>query len=191
MTSTSTTDVRLGARLPPPLMHVFRSAHCARKEEARAEARRRSLGVAGDAALERKIRPQRSPITERELKVEVERDVDALMNHVSLDSTIDLEEFPHVQKSILNFGFPDVVHRSLDELQAFDLDREIVSVLEQYELRFVTGTVRVARDASIEPGTLELRYVVDAHLLCRPLNIPIEFVAKFDVATGKLDLVRR
>lgn len=192
MTLTSTTDVRLADRLSPPLMHVFRASYRDRKEEAREEARRHSLASKGvEPPPERKTRPQRSPINERELKVEVERDVNALMNHVALESTIDLQDFPQIRKSVLNFGFPDIAHRSLDELEASDLDGEIVAVLRQYEPRLVAGTVRVARDASVDPGTLEVRYLVDGHLLCQPLNVPIEFVAKFDVASGKIQFSRR
>lgn len=188
----SKTEVRPDTRLSPPLMHVFRTRHSERKQAAREEARRRSPAGQDEAPVsQRKIRPQRAPITERELKIEVERDIDSLMNHVSLDSSVDLEAFPQVRKSILNFGFPDVVHRSYDELDAFGLDRDILAALAQYEPRLAPGSVRVSRDASTRAGELELRYVVDGQLLCQPLNVPIEFLAKFDVATGKLKFVRR
>jgi type VI secretion system protein ImpF len=177
--------LRSDTRLSPPLMHVFRSAHRKRREAAQ---QREDLG--GAPPTDRKTRPHRTPIDERELKAEVERDVDALMNHVAIDSTIDLEAFPHVRRSILNFGFPDIAHRSLDELESRDLDGEIVAVLRQYEPRLIPGTIHVTRDRSPEANS-ELRYIVDGHLLCQPLNVPIEFLAKFEATTGKLLFRRR
>ncbi|WP_156971059.1 type VI secretion system baseplate subunit TssE [Beijerinckia mobilis] len=188
----STTDNRRDMRLSPPLMYVFRSAYHDRKEEARAEAKRKAIiRDGGDLPLDRKTRPERTPINERELKLEVERDIGSLMNHISLDSTVNLEQFPHVRNSILNFGFSDIAHRSLDELESSDLDGEIVAVLELFEPRLVRGSVRVTRDTTVEPGSLELRYVVDGHLVCQPLNVPIEFVARIDLASGKLNIARR
>ena len=191
MTFASTTSVRPADRLSPPLMHVFRAAHRDRREQAREAARRQALARDGAAPEpERKTRPQRAPINEQELKAEVEHDVAALMNHVAMDSTVDLESFPRVRGSILNYGFPDLANRTMDELEARDLDGEIIAVLKQYEPRLIPGTVRVTRDRSPE-ALQEIRYIVDGHLLCQPLNVPIEFVAKFEETTGKLHFTRR
>lgn len=191
MTSSTTASVRPADRLSPPLMHVFRAAHRDRREQAREAARRQALArEGGTPEPERKTRPQRAPINEQELKAEVEHDVAALMNHVSMDSTIDLSSFARVRGSILNYGFPDLANRTMDELEARDLHGEIIAVLKQYEPRLIPGSVRVTRDRSPE-ALQEIRYIVDGHLLCQPLNVPIEFVAKFEETTGKLHLTRR
>ena len=37
------------------------------------------------------------------------------MNTIAFESSEDLSEFGHVRKSILNFGLPDVGHRTLED----------------------------------------------------------------------------
>lgn len=182
-------------RLSPPLMHVFRGA-------ARQNARRgpdggrvtlaKPAGASPDGASKRAVgKPQRAPISEGELREEVKSDVEKLLNAVSMDSTVDMTGFPDARKSIVNYGLPDIAHRTIDELKASDLDDEIQAILRCYEPRLVSRTVRVDRDTTADASILQIRYVIHADLSCHPLDIPIEFLADVDVATGKIQINRR
>jgi type VI secretion system protein ImpF len=173
-------------RLSPPLMYVFRAAHQARDARARVKWREET----GRSAETRSRTVQRVPITEAVLRREVSVDLEALMNCVSLDSTLDLRDFPSVARSVLNFGFPDIVHRSIDELAAEDIDGDLEEVIRKYEPRLVASTVRVSRDTSVDTTELKIRYVVHGDLSCEPLNVPVQFVADVEVATGKIQIRR-
>ena len=133
-------------RLAPPLMYAFRAAHAAR--DARLEVDIRDQG-------ERVIAPRRvatrAPITETELRRLVGSDISALLNTVNLDSAEDLANAPEVRKSILNFGFPSLTRRTIDENEVNDValsGHELIFVDESdpaYSLEEVdvaTGTVR-------------------------------------------------
>ena len=102
-------------------MLAFRTAHVAR------DARRRSICATNpaNALLQAAVPPGRFPISETVLRREVANDLDSLMNTVALESTEDLTGFAHVRTSILNFGFPDIAHRSIDEISVDDLKDEI------------------------------------------------------------------
>jgi type VI secretion system protein ImpF len=179
-------DIAKRNRLGPPLMYVFRDAH--RKGDAKTSGR---SGTGASAAPKPRARTvQRSAITEKALREDLVLDLEALMNCVSLDSTLNLTEFPTVSKSILNFGFPDIAHRSIDELAASDIDGEIEAVLRRYEPRLVPNTIRVIRDKNIDPAALKIRYLVHGDLMCEPLNVPIDFVADVEVNTGKFRINR-
>jgi type VI secretion system protein ImpF len=175
-------------RLSPPLMYVFRSTDkvAARTADPAQSARAYSPASSGRGGTA--VRPQRVAIAERALQSEVADDMASLLSHVSFDSSINLTEFSYVQKSILNFGFPDIASRSIDELERADLDGEIGEILKIYEPRLIASTLRVARDASVDKSRLQIRYLVRSDLACRPLNIPVEFVADVDVTTGKIQL---
>ena len=67
-----------------------------------------ALSLAADCA-------PRQIVTESTLRREVSRDLDALLNTVALDATVDMDDTPHVRKSILNFGLPDIAIRTIDE----------------------------------------------------------------------------
>lgn len=167
-------------------MLAFRVAHAKRDaktkigdldEKQRAESGRRASG--------------RAAIKERDLREEVEFDLGALMNTVALESTEDLSSFDQVQKSILNYGFPDIAHRSIDEISVDDLAEELRSVLVRYEPRLHRESIRAVRDMTARAEELKLRFLVHADLRCDPMNIPVEFVADVDLDSGGIQINRR
>jgi type VI secretion system protein ImpF len=173
-------------RLSPPLMYAFRAAHLA--HDAKLGSVKSTPGR--DASDARSRVQQRPPISEAAMRAEVVRDLESLMNSIAFESMQPLKDFPAVAKSILNYGFPDITHRSIDELGAFDLGQEIEQVLKTYEPRLARSTIQVARDTSVDPADLKIRYLVRGELRSQPLNIPVEFVADVEVTSGKIQLRR-
>jgi type VI secretion system protein ImpF len=133
----------------------------------------------------------RTAISEQTLRNEVERDLGSLMNTIALESTEDLTKYGQVQKSILNYGFPDIAHRSIDEISVEDLAEEIRTVLMHYEPRLHRESIRADRDNTARAEELKLRFLVHADLRCDPMNIPIEFVADVDLESGGIQINRR
>jgi type VI secretion system protein ImpF len=173
-------------RLSPPLLHAFREAHRAgdskRKMDLRDETGERV--IAGRRAL------GRAPITEAALRREVGRDLENLLNTIQLASTQDLSAHEEVRHSIINFGIPDIVHRSYDEFSVADIKDEVLQALIDFEPRMVPGSIEVARDAVADPAALKVRFSIRADLFCEPVNTSAEFVADVDVGAGKIAIVR-
>lgn len=174
-------------RLSPPLMFIFRAAHAARDAKSVA-AQKLAAGV--DANPTRSRQARRIAVTEQTLRREVARDLEMLMNCVAMESTVDLTDFPAVRKSILNYGFPDIAHRTIDELAVSDLNIQIEAVLKLYEPRLIPSSLRVVRDKSVDPDELKIRYFVYSDLSCEPLNVPLQFVADIEATTGKIQFHR-
>jgi type VI secretion system protein ImpF len=173
-------------RLSPPLMYAFRTAYEARDAKKKLDLRDES----GERVIANRRTAARVAITEPMLRREVARDLDALMNTIAMESTQDLRRFEYARSSVLNFGFPDIAHRSIDELSLDDVKFEIATVLKSYEPRLVRDTVQVTRDTSVDATDLKVRFIVRADLFCEPLNVPIEFVADVEVDTGKIMIAR-
>ncbi len=172
-------------RLSPPLMQVFRAAHAAKDAKKTIEIRNQS----GDRVIAgRRLRP-RHVITEPVLRREVGRDLEALLNSIALESTIDMTDAPYVRKSIINFGIPDITRRSIDEAGVADIPEEIKAAIINYEPRLAADSVRVVRDTSVDPVELKIRFIVRADLSCDPVHVPVEFIADV-IETGKI-LVNR
>ncbi len=166
-------------RLSPPLMHVFREAHARRFEGEDAEAPAvRSKGL-------------RVTISERDLRREVQRDLERLMNCVALESTLPLDDFPAVRRSVLNYGFPDLAHLTPDGAGAADLAGRIARALVLFEPRLAEGTVRVTRGQEAPTDGLLARFHIAADLVCDPQNVAVEFVADVEVQSGKVAVGRR
>lgn len=161
-------------RLSPPLMHVFRAAHEAKDAKEPVDIRNES----GERVLAGRRLRARHIITEPVLRREVYRDVDALLNSIALESTVDMADAPYARKSIINFGIPDITHRTIDEADVDKIPAEIKEALINYEPRLAAASVRVTRDTSVDPAELKIRFIVRADLTCDPVHIPVEFVAE-------------
>ncbi|MGY4292931.1 type VI secretion system lysozyme-like protein [Bradyrhizobium sp. i1.4.4] len=117
-------------------------------------------------------------------------DLETLLNTIALESTLDLNGHDCVRTSILNFGFPDIAHRSIDEVADDELTDALRETLTTYEPRLDRNTIRVRRDGSVGPEQLKLRFIVHADLKAEPLNVPVEFVADVDLDSGDIQINR-
>lgn len=178
-------DVNSRTRLSPPLMHVFRVSHEAKDAKKRMDGRNES----GDRIIPSRRLRTRQVITESALRSEVSRDLEALLNTVAMESTVDMADIPYAQKSILNFGLPDIADRTIDEKAVDKIPEEIRTAIMQYEPRLARASLHIERDMSVDPTELKVRFLVRADLTCDPVHVPVEFVADV-IDTGKI-LVNR
>jgi type VI secretion system protein ImpF len=167
-------------------MYVFRAAHAARDATKKMDLR----DEAGERVIAGRRSLARTPINETMLRREVTRDLEALMNTIALESAQDLSEFGEVRKSILNFGIPDIAHRSIDEASVDDIEDEIKTVLMSYEPRLARDSIVARRDATIGPDELKVRFIVRADLCCEPVKVPVEFIADLEVDSNNIQIHR-
>jgi type VI secretion system protein ImpF len=174
------------SRLSAPFMFAFRSAYEARDTGAKPPI----LNDEGEHIVASRKSAARAAVTEPILRKEVSRDLETLLNTIALESTLSLRGLENVRKSILNFGLPDLTHRSIDELTVGEIKDEIEAVIRHFEPRLIRETVSVSRDTSVDITALKIRFMVRADLLCRPLNVPVEFTADLDPESGKIVINR-
>jgi type VI secretion system protein ImpF len=174
-------------RLRAPLMFAFREAN-------RAGDARKKLDLRDDAG-ERIIAGRRAAprvaITEATLRRELTRDLDMLMNAISFESDTDVTQMPFVRKSVLNFGFPDIARRTIDEVMVRQIRDQMVDALKRHEPRLVDDTIEIVHDDTIDKAELKIRFVIRADMNCDPLNVPLEFVADVDPMNAKFSITRR
>ena len=174
-------EINRKTHVSPPLMHAFRAAHEAK--DATSEINLRTEG--GERVIAgRRLRP-RQAITEQMLRREVARDLDALLNTVAMESTVDMAEAPYVRKSILNFGLPDIASLTIEAVEVKRIPEEIKAALINFEPRLAAASLEIERDMSVDPDELKVRFLVRADLTCYPIQIPVEFVADI-IESGKI-----
>jgi type VI secretion system protein ImpF len=172
------------ARLSPPLMFAFRGAGRGMSVAARAGDKDRPIAQT-DRRLAMKI-----AVTEQLMRAEVLKDLSMLVNSIALESTVDLDGFPHVRKSILNYGLPDIASRTLEDEAVNFISKEFATALENFEPRLIPGTISVHRDTSIDASELRVRFVVQGDLACNPVNVPVEFIADVELESWKIAIER-
>ena len=112
------------------------------------------------------------------------------MNTIAFELAEDIRDFEYVRKSILNYGLPDIVHRTIEEGSVDDVREEIQKALLNYEPRIVGNSIQASRDMSVKSHELKIRFIVRAELHCEPVNVPVEFVADLDVDVGSIQINR-
>ena len=173
-------------RLAPPLMFAFRAAH--EKRDAKEKVDLRDEG--GERVIAARRTTGRAPISESGLRREVSSDLLNLFNTVSLASIEDLSDCPEVNRSVLNYGFPDLAWRSIDENSIHEVSREIEQALADFEPRLDRSSLKAQRDPSIAEGSLQLRFLVKGDLRTQPIGVPISFIAEIELDTGKVKVER-
>lgn len=174
-------------RVRTPVAQAFRRAFQERDKGREVKAPE----AAGEGSVHGRLSLGRASMSEAELQRIVTLELGGLLNTVNLAAATDLSEHPQVRRSILNYGFPDMLHRSIDEIGVNDIGAEIAWALSNFEPRLLPSSVRVARDTSIDADTLRIRFVVSADLDCKPLKLPVQFLADLERDTGKIVIQRR
>jgi type VI secretion system protein ImpF len=167
-------------------MYAFRAAHEKRDAKAKLDLRDES----GDRVIASRRATTRTPISESGLRREVLNDVLDLMNTTNLGSAMDLSDAPQVQSSILNYGFPDLSWRTIDENSLHEVAREIEVALIAFEPRLAKGSIQARRDVNVKVDDLKLKFLVKADLRARPVDVPVEFVAEVELDSGKIKIDR-
>jgi type VI secretion system protein ImpF len=174
-------DITRKTHVSPPLMHAFRAAHEAKDATRRIDMRTND----GDRVIAgRRLRP-RQVITEQVLRREVARDLDALLNTVALESTVEMADASYARKSVLNFGLPDISSLTIDTMEIKRIPEEIRAALVNFEPRLAAASLQIERDLTVDSAELKVRFLVRADLTCYPVQVPVEFVADI-VESGKI-----
>lgn len=168
------------------LMQVFRAAHAA------GDARKQDAALKdGERDLTKRSRQRRDGVDERTLRRELSLDLGNLMNTVRLDATIDLDDWPHIRKSVINYGFDDLSSLSNSTMTLSAVKEAIRKTIIAFEPRLIANTVEIVVNTEHEDDPEQkLCFDISADLAADPVDIPLDFVAEVDVGAGKMQMKR-
>ncbi len=172
-------------RFQIPVMFAFRDAFDVGDARKRIEER-----VGGERVISGRSSLKRRGADETVLKRNLAVDLLALVNTIDLGSAVDLTDVEYVGRSVLNFGLYDVSHLTSEEMGVDAIARNLSAALIQHEPRLNSETLQVQRDTTFDDVNQRIRFTVSAEMACKPLDVPIEFVAEIDVGSGKVQLTR-
>ncbi|SNS83611.1 type VI secretion system protein ImpF [[Luteovulum] sphaeroides subsp. megalophilum] len=135
-------------------------------------------------------------VTPEALREAVRRDVEALFNterlqaHLLLgaaergaaeDPADTLEDFPHVRRSVLNFGVPTFSGRRARDFDPERLARDLREVVALFEPRLRRDTLRIRVDTHDRSG---LRISIEGVLMLAPVPERLRLSTMLDLDTG-------
>ncbi len=120
------------------------------------------------------------------LREAVLRDLSWLFNTVHLVATEDLEAYPHVASSVLNFGVPATTGRVKAGVDPAVLIRCLHQALRHFEPRLLPDSVRISL-APGSAGNAAFQFLIEAELWAHPG--PLRMTLRTEPDT-ELDMVR-
>jgi type VI secretion system protein ImpF len=172
--------MRKGDRSRVSLLQIFRAAH--RDRDSRV-----GLGkdAQGETPITSRSKQRREGVDETTLRMHVQADLGALMNTIQLGAVVDLGDVPHVERSVLNYGFRDLSDVTARDLNSTAVVASIRQSLLDHEPRIVAETLEV-RVVDGDTAQHRLEIAVTAELMADPVDVPINFEAEVDLGAGKL-----
>jgi type VI secretion system protein ImpF len=130
---------------------------------------------------------ERRVLSPAQLRESVRRDLAHLFNTTHLNAVESLDDYPHVQRSVLNFGIADLSGRSVSGMNTGALEAMLTESIWNYEPRLIKETVRVRLDeAHGAPNTLS--FVIEAQLWAQPLPLQLFLRTEVDLEDGHVML---
>lgn len=127
--------------------------------------------------------PQLERFNETSLRDTVKRDLAWLLNTSNMATGIDLDPYPQVKTSVLNFGVPALAGKAISERALQQRARDIQSAIRTFEPRISAAGLRV------EPVSATLRensvtYVIHGDITAAVNAIPVRFNADIEADTS-------
>jgi len=135
-------------------------------------------------------------VTRDVLREAVRRDIETLFNIERMEAhtmmtdqetrTIEtpaslLADFPHVRRSVINYGVPSFAGRSGSDFDKTALSRELRDVLTVFEPRLKPNTIKVNIDLNDKAG---MKITVDATLMLSPTPERLKLSTTIDLDNG-------
>ena len=137
-----------------------------------------------DRAQEHRERRVLSP---ERLREGVRRDLSWLFNTTCLSTVQDLSDFPHAEKSTLNYGLPDLSGRTASTIDVPALERALRRVIWEYEPRLIKNSVKVKLIVNRDQMNHKaLCFTIDADLWSQPIPLRLYLRTDLDLETGEV-----
>jgi type VI secretion system protein ImpF len=142
-----------------------------------------------DAPDEKSEALDRRVMTMRQLRKAVLRDLTWLLNTGNLGSSEDLEPYPHVANSVLNYGIPDLTGLAAAGVQVQAIEASIRRAILDFEPRILPDTVRVRAVVSPEEMNRHaMAFEIEGELWGQPASTHLFLKTEIDLETCEVSI---
>ena len=134
--------------------------------------------------------PEQRHLSAGRLRAAITRDLGVLLNTLSLDATQDLDKYPEVRKSVLNYGMPALVGRAVSGVDTQATARRIEAAIACFEPRLSGVTVAVNSEDEVISDS-ELRFEIEAQMWSYPSMQHVLLDTRIDIDSGDVRVVDR
>ena len=119
------------------------------------------------------------------MRAAVLRDIASLLNTGHLETVEDLESYPEVRNSVLNFGMPDLTGLSIAGTDTAGIEKAVRDAIIKFEPRIAAKTVRVRvekDEASMNRNSMV--FSITGQLWAEPTPVTLYLKTEVDLETG-------
>jgi type VI secretion system protein ImpF len=123
----------------------------------------------------------------RRLRECVLRDLVWLLNSSNLATLEDLEPYPQVARSVLNYGMPGLAGTTVSSLDPAQLERRLRQALWDFEPRILRESLRIR--LSVDEGRMArnaVAFEIEGQLWAQPAPLPIHLRTDIDLEIGEV-----
>ncbi|HEY8927284.1 MAG TPA: type VI secretion system baseplate subunit TssE [Polyangia bacterium] len=127
----------------------------------------------------------RRVISPARLRECVRRDLTWLFNTTNLATLHNLDAYPEVARSVVNFGMPDLAGRTANSIDIRALEQILTAVIWDFEPRLIKSSVvvRIYADES-KMNNNAMIFDIEAELWAQPLPLRLFLRTEIDLENG-------
>ncbi len=135
---------------------------------------------------------ERRVLSMRKLREIVLRDLSWLFNASNLESVEDMEDYPLVAHSVVNFGLPSLSGTSASSIDKIALERSLRQAIIDFEPRILRNSIKVRAVVSNESTNRNaLGFEIEGDLWAQPVPLRVYLNAELDLESGNFAVVDR
>jgi len=131
--------------------------------------------------------PNIERFNETALRATVRREIAWLLNTTNLGSAIDLDPYPQVKTSVLNYGVPDLTGKASSRGAIRGRALEIRAAIEAFEPRLDPKQLSVDPRDIIERENA-ITYVIDGNIYSAVEAMPVQLLTDVEADTGAVTI---
>ena len=131
--------------------------------------------------------PRLERFNEQALRATIRRDLAWLLNTTNYGALGELEPYPHVQTSVLNYGVPDLAGKSLERRTILDRAREIRNAIRTFETR-IDGESLVVEPVSSGDKVNSVTFIIHGDITAASRNIAVQFRTELEADTAAVEV---
>tara|TARA_B100000768_G_C11117509_1_gene305957 strand:+ start:196 stop:693 length:498 start_codon:yes stop_codon:yes gene_type:complete len=126
-----------------------------------------------------------------DLRQIVKRDLSWLLNTTNQDAVIDDEIYPHVARSVLNYGVRESSGSFSTSERAKEIRKTVQVAIENFEPRIMEGTLNVELNTKDAENGSVVTFDIVADMWAQPLPIELYLRSQVNLISGELTLERK
>ena len=131
--------------------------------------------------------PKLERFNEAALRATLKRDLAWLLNTVSLETSIDLDPFPQVKTSVVNYGVADLAGQAATHRIVMQRARDIRSAVRTYEPRISEKSLHVEPVLEQEREN-KITYIIHGDITAAVNAMPVTFKTDVEADTSSVTI---